>query len=69
MVKPVTGLPIPMPILRLNFITKPIFIHLPAIQTYDITGKTYNPINHIMDDNVYIFLHITLAIYHYPLLI
>ena len=28
MVKPVTGLSIPMPILRLNFITKLIYIHL-----------------------------------------
>ena len=28
MVKPVTGLLIPMAILRLNFITKLIFIHL-----------------------------------------
>ena len=60
MVKPVTGLSIPMPILRLNFIIKLIFIHVP-IETYDIPGKTHNPTNHIMDNNVYIFLHITLV--------
>ena len=36
MVKPVAGLSIPMPILRLNFITKLIFIH-PTIKTYDLT--------------------------------
>ena len=58
MAKPVTGLSIPMPILRLNFITKLIFIHQ---MTYDIPGKTYSPTNHIMDNNVYIFLHISLV--------
>ena len=58
MVKPVTRLSIPMSILRLNFITKLIFIHL-IIYTYDIPGKIHNPINHIMDNNGYIFLHIT----------
>ena len=60
MVKPVTGLSIPMPILRQNFITKLTFIHL-TIKTYDIPGKTCNPTNHIMDNNLYIFLHITLV--------
>ena len=60
MVKLVTGLFVPMPILRLNFIIKLLFIHLPTY-TYDIPGKTYNPTNHIMDNNVYIFLHITLV--------
>ena len=60
MVKPVTGLSIPMPILRLNFITKLLFIHL-TIYTYDIPGKIHNPTNHIMNNNVYIFLHITLV--------
>ena len=54
MVKPVTGLSIPMPILRLNFITKLIFIHL-TIKSYDILGS------HIMDNNLYIVLHSTLA--------
>ena len=58
MAKPVTGLSIPMPILRLNFTTKLIFIHQ---MTYDIPGKTYSPTNHIMDNNVYIFLHISLV--------
>ena len=60
MVKLVTGLFVPMPILRLNFIIKLLFIYLPTY-TYDIPGKTYNPTNHIMDNNVYIFLHITLV--------
>ena len=60
MVKPVTGLSIPMPILRLKFITKLLFIHL-TIYTYDIPGKIHNPTNHIMNNNVYIFLHITLV--------
>ena len=58
MAKSVTGLSIPMPILRLNFITELIFIHQ---MTHDIPGKTYNPTNHIMDNNVYIFLHISLV--------
>ena len=58
MVKPVAGLSIPMPVLRLNFITKLIFIHL-TLETYDIPARTYNPTNHIIDNNVYIFLHIT----------
>ena len=58
MAKPVTGLSIPMPILRLNFTTKLIFIHQ---MTYDIPGKIYSPTNHIMDNNVYIFLHISLV--------
>ena len=49
-----------MPILWLNVITKLIFIHL-TIKTYDIPGKTHEPINHIMDNNVYTFLHITLV--------
>ena len=60
MVKPVTGFSIPMPIFRLKFIAKLIFIHL-TIQSYDIPGKIYNPTNHITDDNVYIFFHITLV--------
>ena len=60
MVKPVTGLYIPMPVVRLNFATKLIFIHL-AIYTYFISGKTHNPTNHIMDNNVYKFLHITVV--------
>ena len=51
-----------MPILRLNFITKLIFIHL-TIQTYNIPGKTYNPTNYIMNKNAnaHIFLHIILV--------
>ena len=56
-----------MPILRLNIITKLIFIYL-TIYTYDIPGKTNNPTNHIIDNSVYIFLFITL-LHHYPLLI
>ena len=56
MVKFVTELSIPMcmPILRLNFITKLIFIHL-TIYPYEIHGKTYNRTNHIMDNNKFIF--------------
>ena len=34
MVKPVTGLSIPQPILRLNCITKLIFIHLPKTMIF-----------------------------------
>ena len=49
-----------MPILRRNFITKLTFINL-TILTYDIPGKTHDPTNHIMDNNAYIFLHITLV--------
>ena len=49
-----------MLIFRQNFITKLIFIHL-TIYTYDIPGKTYNSTNHIMFNNLYIFLHITFA--------
>ena len=49
-----------MPILGLNVMTKLIFIHL-NIKTYDIPGKTHDLINHIMDNNVYTFLHITLV--------
>ena len=37
-----------------------MFIHL-TIYTYDIPGKTHNPTNHIMDNNVCIFLHVTLV--------
>ena len=56
MVKPVTRLSIPMSISRLNFITKLIFIHLskPMISLAKLA-------NHIMDNNVYIPLHITLV--------
>ena len=57
MVQPVTGLSIPMPILRLKFIPNLIFIHL-TIETYDI--PSHNPSNSIMGNSVYIFLHITL---------
>ena len=60
MVKSVARLSIPVPILRLNFILKLIFIHL-TIETYDIPGKIHNLTNHIMDNNVYILLHITLV--------
>ena len=49
-----------MPIFRLNFVTKLIFIHL-TIKTYDIPGKTHNPTNHLMDNNVCIFLHMALV--------
>ena len=31
------------------------------MQTYDIPCKTRNTTNHIMDNNVYIFLHIILV--------
>ena len=62
MVKLVAGLSIPVPIFRLNFITKLIFIH-------DILGKSYNPTNNIMDKNVYMFLHIPPLLHHDPLLI
>ena len=58
MVKHVTGLSIPMLILKLTFINKLVFIHL-TIKTYNIPGKISNPTNHIMDNNVHIFLHIT----------
>ena len=60
MVTPVTGLSIPTPILRLNFITKLIFIHL-TIETNDISAKIHNPTHHIMNNNVYIFFHISLV--------
>ena len=50
MVKVVTGLSVPMPMLRLSFITKLISIHL-IILIYDIHGKTQNPSNLIMDNN------------------
>ena len=67
--KLVTGLSIHTPILRLNFITKLIFIYLSMIfqsklitlLIYDIPVKTHNPSNLIMDNNIYIFLHITLV--------
>ena len=59
MVKPVTGLSIPMPILRLNFITKlNLFIKLSKPM---ILMAKLNPTNHIIDNNVYMFLHITLV--------
>ena len=35
--------------LRLDFITKLIFIHL-TIKTYDIPGRPHNPTNYIMDN-------------------
>ena len=60
--KPVTGLSIPLPILRLHFITKRISIHRSKPKPNGIPAKTYNPTNHIMDNNVYIFLHITLVV-------
>ena len=60
MVKPVTGLSIPMPLLRLHFITKLISIQL-TIKTYNIPSKIHSHTNHITDTNVYIFLHITLV--------
>ena len=37
-----------------------MFIHL-TIYTYDILGKTLCSTNHIMVNNLYIFLHITLV--------
>ena len=49
-----------MRILWMNFVTKLIFIPL-TIKTYDIPGKTHDPVNHIMGNNVYTFLHITLV--------
>ena len=49
-----------MSILRLNFITKLIFIHL-TIYVSDIPCKTDNPTNHIMGDNVCTFLLVTLV--------
>ena len=49
-----------MPIVRLNFITDMKFIHL-TIKIYVIPGKSHNPSTHIMDNNVYIFLHNTLV--------
>ena len=51
-------LSIPMPILWPNLITRLMFIHLP-LSPYDLPGKNHNPTNHITDNNVYIFLHIT----------
>ena len=56
MVKPVTRLSIPMLILRLNFITKLIFIHL-----ISIPGKIHNATSHIVENYPYMFLHITLV--------
>ena len=61
MLKPVTGLSITMPILRLNFTTNYLILIHQTIWTYDISGKTHNPTNHIMDNNIYKFLHITLV--------
>ena len=47
-----------LPVLRIDFMTKLIFIHQ-TIQICDIRGKSHNPNNHVMDNNIYIFFHIT----------
>ena len=49
-----------MPILRLNFINELIIIYL-TIEIYGIIGKTHNPTNQTIDNNIYILLHIILV--------
>ena len=44
-----------MPILRLHLITKLMFIR-PHIYPYDIPGKTHKPTNHILNNNIYIYI-------------
>ena len=59
MIKPVTGLPIPMPILRLHFITTLLFIYQPKPMIFLAKLITLLTISGV---TMYIyFLHITLV--------
>ena len=66
MVKPVTGLFIPMPILRLNFITKLIVTHLFKSMMFLPKLLTLLTISWI---RMYTYFHISPLLLHYPLLI
>ena len=66
MIKPVTGLFIPMSILRLNFITKLIFIHLSKYMIF--LAKLITLLTTLWI-TMYTCCCISPLLYHYPLLI